>query len=75
MIITSKFKGECRVCSKAFQAGTKIEWIRGVKPAHVSCAVERMINPFNPKALYEAEQGARTDDDDYGRALAFSEGF
>ena len=69
MIIVSKYPGKCRVCGSRFTAGTKIEWIRGSQPAHVSCAVSKIVEV--------QDEGARafTDVDsqyeaDYGRSLA-----
>lgn len=66
MIIKARFADRCRVCSKPIAAGTKIEWIRGARPAHLSCAVSKIVKDQEPDAQYE---------EDYGRALALSEAF
>ncbi len=38
MIITAKFASTCPCCSAPIQIGSKVEWSRGQKAVHASCA-------------------------------------
>jgi hypothetical protein len=38
MIITAKFASTCPKCSLAIAIGSKVEWSKGSKAAHVACA-------------------------------------
>jgi hypothetical protein len=38
MTITSKFPGICGSCGCPFEAGSKINWVRGFRPTHVNAA-------------------------------------
>ena len=39
MVITAKFDSRCPNCSRAIKSGEKVEWSRGNKAAHVTCAI------------------------------------
>lgn len=38
MIITAKFASVCPCCSARIDVGTKVEWSKGSKARHVTCA-------------------------------------
>jgi hypothetical protein len=38
MVITAKFDSKCPCCGLAIQVGSKVNWSRGVKASHASCA-------------------------------------
>ena len=38
MIITAKFASTCPCCSRPIAVGEKVEWSKGAKAAHPSCA-------------------------------------
>ena len=38
MIIIAKFASTCPNCAKAIAIGTKVEWTKGSKAAHVDCS-------------------------------------
>lgn len=41
MIITAKFASVCPKCSKSIAVGSKVEWERGGKAAHVDCGAAK----------------------------------
>lgn len=38
MIIIAKFTSVCPCCNQRIDAGSKVEWTKGSKAAHVACA-------------------------------------
>ena len=67
MTITSKYPGRCRVCGGRFQAGDRIDWIRGSQSAHTSCVLKATQESTLPAPVMD------TYEEDYGRSLVASE--
>lgn len=56
MIITAKFAAVCPCCSGRINAGDRIEWSKGEKARHVSCAGKPVAKSAPRPAAYSARR-------------------
>lgn len=58
MIITAKFPSTCTVCNTAIRTGDRVEWEKGRKAVHATCAQASAEVPAHPPSSTRATEGA-----------------
>ncbi len=62
MTITAKFAATCPTCHKAINVGSKIEWSKGARARHASCATPTVASSLGstPGSRRRAAEAAAT---------------